>query len=50
MLLQVSSLDNLVNYFQSIYNNVMFEVKGVRIGEVKYSTPHNTACDNSKFN
>jgi len=35
VLLEVLSLSDLVHYFQSIHNNVMFEVKGVIINEAE---------------
>ena len=33
VLLEVSSLNSLVNYFQSIHNNDIFELKGVKINK-----------------
>ena len=35
MLLEVLCLNDFVHYFQSIHNNVMFEVKGVLINEAE---------------
>ena len=35
VLLEVLSLSDLVHYFQSVHNNVMFEVKGVIINEAE---------------
>ena len=57
ILLEVSSLNNLVQYFQSIHNNhSMFEVKGIHINEVQNSIisvtviPQSDANENNKFN
>ena len=38
VLLEVLSLSDLVHYFQSMHNNVMFEVKGLIINEAENDT------------
>ena len=38
VLLEVSSLNSLVHYFQSIHNNDIFELKGVKIDKVQNNT------------
>ena len=51
MLLEVSSLNNLVHYFQSINNNDIFELKGVNFSKVQNSTLFQShACETRKFN
>ena len=51
VLLEVSSLNSLVHYFQSIHNNDIFEVKGVQINELQNNIPdHNYAYETRKFN
>ena len=51
MLLEVSSLNSLVHYFQSIHNNDLFELKGVKINKVQNSTLFQShACETRKFN
>ena len=35
MLLEVLSMHSLAEYFKSIHNNNMFEVKGMKISEVQ---------------
>ena len=50
MLLEVLSLSDLVHYFQSIYNNVMFEVKGLIINEAENDILVQTCvCETMKF-
>ena len=34
VLLEVLSLNSLVHYFQSIYNNDIFDLKGVKMNKV----------------
>ena len=51
VLLEVSSLNSLVHYFQSIHNNDIFELKGVNINKVQNSTLFQShACETRKFN
>ena len=51
VLLEVSSLNNLVHYFQSINNNDIFELKGVNFSKVQNSTLFQShACETRKFN
>ena len=38
VLLEIPSLISLVHYFQSIHDNEIFEIKGVRINQVQNST------------
>ena len=46
VLLEVSSLNSLAQYFKSIHNNDMFEVKGVKINEVQNGIIcQNTMCE-----
>ena len=51
-LLQLSSLNNLIHYFQSVHNNDIFEVKGVTIHKVQSNidTNGNNALDCTNFN
>jgi hypothetical protein len=51
VLLEVSSLNSLVHYFQSIHNNDMFEVKGIQINAVEHSIlDQNHAHEITNFN
>lgn len=52
VLLEVSSINGLVHYFQSIHSNDdVFELKGIRVEEVQGCTFHqNNASEISKFN
>ena len=51
MLLEVSSLNSLIHYFQSVHNNDIFELKGVKINKVQNSTLFQThARETRKFN
>ena len=51
VLLEVSSLNSLVHYFQSIHNNDIFELKGVKIDKVQNNTRFKShACETRKFN
>ena len=51
MLLEVSSLNSLAQYFKSIHNNDMFKVKGVKINEVQNGIIcENTMCEIKEFN
>ena len=51
VLLEVSSLNSLVHYFQSIHNDDIFELKGVNINKVQNSTLFQShACETRKFN
>jgi len=52
VLLEASSLDSLVCYFQSLHNNDMFEVKGVHVNAVQNSIvlPQNYAHETVNFN
>ena len=50
VLLEVLSLSDLVHYFQSIHNNVMFEVKGLIINEAENDILVQTCvCETMKF-
>jgi len=44
VLLEVSSLNNLVHYFQSIHNHDIFELKGVKIDKVQNNTRFKESC------
>ena len=51
VLLEVSSLNSLVHYFQSIHDNDIFEWKGVNSNKVQNSTLFQShACETRKFN
>ena len=51
VLLEVSSLNSLVHYFQSIHDNDIFELKGVNSNKVQNSTLFQShACETRKFN
>ena len=51
VLLEVSSLNSLVHYFQSIHNNDIFELKGVTIDKGQNSTLFQShACETRRFN
>ena len=51
VLLEVSSLNSLVHYFQSIHNDDIFELKEVNINKVQNSTLFQShACETRKFN
>lgn len=51
VLIEVSSLNSLEQYFKSIHNNDMFEVKGVKINEVQDGIIcQNTVCEIKEFN
>ena len=51
VLLEVSSLNSLVHYFQSIHNDDIFELKGVNINKVQNSTLFQShASKTRKFN
>ena len=51
VLLEVSSLNSLVHYFQSIHDNDIFELKGVNINKVQNSTLFQShACETRQFN
>ena len=53
VLLEVLSLNSLVHYFQSIYNDDIFDLKGVKMNKVwkYYSTLFQShACETRKFN
>jgi len=51
VLFEVSSLNSLVHYFQSIHNNDIFELKGVKIDTVQNNTLFKShACETRKFN
>ena len=50
VLLEVSSLNSLVHYFQSIHNNDIFELTGVKINKGQNSTLFQShACETRKF-
>jgi hypothetical protein len=49
VLIELSSLDNLILYFKSIHDNAIFEIKGVRVNEVTMPI-ENTPTDSKKFN
>ena len=51
VLLEVSLLNSLVHYFQSIHNDDIFELKGVNINKVQNSTLFQShACETRQFN
>ena len=51
MLLEVSLLNSLLYYFQSINNNDIIELKGVNINKVQNNTLFQShACETRKFN
>ena len=51
VLLEVSSLNSLVHYFQSIHNNDIFELNWVKVNKVQNSTLFQShACETRKFN
>ena len=51
VLLEVSSLNSLVHYFQSIHDNDLFELKGVNSNKVQNSNLFQShACETRKLN
>ena len=51
VLLELSSMNSLVPYFQSLHNNDIFELKGLKINKGQNSTLFQShACETRKFN
>ena len=46
VLLELETLNELVNYFQALYtiSNALFELKGVHISEIQYNTSCHRSC------